>query len=517
MVKQKFIGLVILQLFFSSLLFAQKYRVDLPAAPTWNHGKEGESMAFTLAAYGDSSRIAAKYQIKQGKILGMEIDSLGNFSWTPAYHLVDRTEQKKMFQVIIEAVINEKNIISKNIDLVLSHQNRAVTVYELKTFYVRFSAKNTYSVDKQTVFDEDNDPVVFIPNLETFPEGLNLSSSGEISWEPSLTQFKKLKEKPIFIEFFAQDQPAKISTPIKLKIDATQQDLSPEINIIPKKEKYYIKENETVNLRFYLSDPNGEEDIEAFDFLSNNLNIDKKLLVKNSQNQYEFTWTPGYDFVQDPTDTLGIYLDFFVLDKAQKREVKRVNFNIKNTLNEQEVDKKNYGLYYSNMVKAWELLEQLKEKEEELKKDYKKARKGKKQRSVVNASLGATTGLSGVIAKGKPDTQRMLSSIGGTTVLTISTLEATEVIGKSMKDLIDRLNYVIEKKNELQTKGDIFARDFSLKSSRRTVDFIKRTDDFLNTMNLKGLVALELSASWESKNKITESKIQKSFKDFSPF
>jgi hypothetical protein len=240
-------------------------------------------------------------------------------------------------------------------------------------------------------------------------------------------------------------------------------------------------------------------------------------LVKNSQNQYEFTWTPGYDFVQDPTDTLGIYLDFFVLDKAQKREVKRVNFNIKNTLNEQEVDKKNYGLYYSNMVKAWELLEQLKEKEEELKKAYKKARKGKKQRSVVNASLGATTGLSGVIAKGKPDTQRMISSIGGTTVLTISTLEATEVIGKSMKDLIDRLNYVIEKKNELQTKGDIFARDFSLKSSRRTVDFIKRTDDFLNTMNLKGLVALELSASWESKNKITESKIQKSFKDFSPF
>jgi len=133
---------------------------------------------------------------------------------------------------------------------------------------------------------------------------------------------------------------------------------------------------------------------------------------------------------------------------------------------------------------------------------------------VVNASLGATTGLSSVIANGNANTQKTISAVGGTTTLTISTLEATEVIGKSMKDVIERLNYVIEKKNEIQTKGDIFARDYSLKAARRGSDFIKKVDEFNNTMNLKGMVALELNAAWESKKKPTEGNIKKTFKDF---
>jgi hypothetical protein len=34
------------------------------------------------------------------------------------------------------------------------------------------------------------------------------------------------------------------------------------------------------------------------------------------------------------------------------------------------------------------------------------------------------------------------------------------------------------------------------------------------TMNLKGLVALELNATWEAKNQPTEKNIEKTFKDF---
>lgn len=83
-----------------------------------------------------------------------------------------------------------------------------------------------------------------------------------------------------------------------------------------------------------------------------------------------------------------------------------------------------------------------------------------------------------------------------------------------MKDVIDRLNYVIEKKNEIQTKGDIFARDFSLKAARRAPDFLRKVDEFNNTMNLKGLVAFELSATWENKKKANEGNIKKTFKDF---
>jgi hypothetical protein len=510
-----------MRIFFVLLLFAiafqarsQAQSLETPKNPNWNRGKEGTEMAFKLTLAGDTSKTFRTFTIKQGKILGMEVDSMGNFKWTPPFHLVERHEQNKIIQIIIETLDNVNTPISKNIDLTITHTNRPVVVNELKTFYVKFNTKNIYKIDNFTVFDEDNDQIVFIPNLESFPEGMNLSSNGEFTWEPSLSQFRKIKEKPLYVEFYAQDQPAKSQANIKLKIEATQLDLAPEITIVPKKERFLIKENENVSLRFYLSDPNGEEDIETFDFLSNIPNFDKKTLVKNSSNQYEFIWTPGYDFVQDPADSLNFHVDFFVLDKSQKREVKRIYFTVKNTLNEAETDKKNYNLYFGTMARAWELLEQLKEKEEELKKAYSRARKGKKHRSVVNASLGATTGLSSIFSKNRPDAQRMISTIGGTTVLTIGTLEATEVIGKSMKDLIDRLNYVIEKKNELQTKGDIFARDFSLKSNRREPDFLKKIDDFMSIMNLKGLVALELNAAWESKSKPTETNITKSFKDF---
>jgi hypothetical protein len=134
---------------------------------------------------------------------------------------------------------------------------------------------------------------------------------------------------------------------------------------------------------------------------------------------------------------------------------------------------------------------------------------------MITAGLGATTGLSPVLAKTDLDLRTAISTIGGTSTLTIGTLEATEVIGRSMKDLIERLNYVIEKKNDIQTKGDVFARDFSLKSSRRQGDFIKRIDDLMANMSLKGLVILELDANWESKKKPTDGNIKKTFKDFS--
>ncbi|HEY1055119.1 MAG TPA: hypothetical protein VGE24_08295, partial [Emticicia sp.] len=63
---------------------------------------------------------------------------------------------------------------------------------------------------------------------------------------------------------------------------------------------------------------------------------------------------------------------------------------------------------------------------------------------------------------------------------------------------------------------DIFARDFSLKSSRRSPDFIRKVDDMMNAMSLKGLVVLDLDAGWEPKNKPTDNNIKKTFKDFNP-
>lgn len=506
--------LVFLLFTTSALAQSGSPRIFLPRNPGWNVVKEGDSLKFEARLYPDSLKKHFSFEIQQGKIAGMEMDSTGKFTWVPSYHLVDRVEQEKVFQIIIEAKDEKENKVTSNVDFKVIHTNRPPVLNDLKSFYVQFSRNNVYQITSDLAYDEDNDPIVFIPNLETLPEGMSMSTQGEITWNPSLNQFKMLKEKPRHIEFVIQDQPSKTYTKGRLKLEVTQMDLPPQITMVPKQDVIRLRENEKVNLRFYLSDPNGEEDIEVFDFITNAHDFPKNTLVKNSNNQYEFTWSPGYDFVLDPADTLAFYVDFFAMDKTQNREVKRVNFVVKNTINEVELDKKNYGLYYGVLVNAWELLEQLKEKEEELKKQYQRARKGKKNRSVVNASLGATTGLSSVIAKGDVDTQRLISAVGGTTTLTIGTLEATEVIGRSMKDVIDRLNYVIEKKNEIQTRGDIFARDFSLKAARRGGDFLKKVDEFNNTMNLKGLVALELSASWESKKKASEGNIKKTFKDF---
>lgn len=502
---------------FNSIAQNHPVRIELPTQPKWNYIPEGNLFSFNCASPLDTLDNEMKYGIQQGKQPGMSLDSTGLFKWIPGYHLVDRIEEERIFQIILERISGEGQKTTKNVDLHVLHVNRPPILNDLRPFYLKYNTTNTYNISAEEAYDEDNDPIAFIPTLETLPEGLTMSTKGEIKWSPSYNQFKAIKDKPTYIEFFVQDQPSKAQTKGRIKLEVTQMDLPPQITIIPKNEYLRIKENENVNIRFYLSDPNGDEDIEVFDFLTNQPGLDKASLVKNTNNQYEFIWMPGYDFVQDPKDSVNFEIDFFVLDKTQKREVKRMQFSVKNTINEAETDKKLYGLYFGTLTRSWELLEQLKEKEEELKKAYNRARKGKKNRSVINASLGATTGLSSIFTKKTPDTQRLISTVGGTTVLTIGTLEATEVIGRSMKDLIDRLNYVIEKKNELQTKGDIFARDFSLKSARRNQDFIRKVDDFMATMNLKGLVALELNATWEAKHKASEANIKKSFKDFNPW
>jgi hypothetical protein len=100
------------------------------------------------------------------------------------------------------------------------------------------------------------------------PEGSKLTSQGELTWTPSLSQFNRLREKPQYMEFWVEDQPAKTRTKGRLKIEVTTLDLPPEITVIPKQTHYKLRENATVNLKFSLLDPNGEDDVATFGFLS---------------------------------------------------------------------------------------------------------------------------------------------------------------------------------------------------------------------------------------------------------
>ena len=492
----------------------------LPTQPNWNVVPEGTPVRFDLKAIANPGDTLI-YSFGADKLDGMQLDSLGHFSWTPGYELVDRVQGAKLIPVSFEVRNKQEQRASQQVEFKVLHVNRPPVVTSMRPFYVSYRTQNTYELNSDFVRDDDGDPITFVPIPDQMPEGSKLTSQGELTWTPSLNQFNRLREKPQYMEFWVEDQPAKTRTKGRLKIEVTTLDLPPEIAVIPKQTQYKLRENATVNLKFSLLDPNGEDDVASFGFLSNNQDVPKTALVKNTDNQYEFIWKPGYDFVKDPYDSLDVQITFYVLDKAQNRDERKITFTIFNTVNEAEKDRYYYNQYRQLLVQAWGLVEQLGEKEEQLKKDYKKAKGGKRNRSMVNASLGAVTGVTPAVtgSSTNTDTQktgRVVSAVGGTAVLTMGTLEATEVIGKSMKDLLDRYNYVLGKRAELQNKGDIFAREYALKSARRNNDFVKKMDEFRNTMSLSGLVALELDANWQSKKEATDKAIKRTFKDYQP-
>ena len=95
----------------------------------------------------------------------------------------------------------------------------------------------------------------------------------------------------------------------------------------------------------------------------------------------------------------------------------------------------------------------------------------------------------------------------------MGTLEATEVIGKSKADILEKMKVNVEIRNQLQVEGDNFARKYSLKSARRQKDFDNDREKLLPIINNQKLVILELEAA--QRNKKTDSKeIKKTFTDF---
>ena len=490
----------------------------VPTQANWSEVSEGSLARFDLKATGGKND-SLYFSLAQGRLDGMLFDSTGRFSWRPGFDLADRIQTTKTISLLFEVRNRAGESATQTVELTVMHVNRPPTINELRPFYVRYRTQNVYKLDKEQVRDEDNDPLVFIPSADQMPEGTKLTAQGELSWTLSLNQFNKLKERSLYIEFWVEDQPAKTRTKGRLKLEPTLMDLPPDIQTVPGETRYKLRENASVNLKFYLSDPNGDDDISTFGFLGDNQEVPKSALVRNTANQYEFIWRPGYDFVKDPYDSLQTTLTFYVLDKAQNRDERKITLTILNAVNEEAKDRYLYSQYRQVMTTAWNLIEQMADKEDELKTSYRKAKKGKRNRSMANASLGAVTGVTPAVtgASTSPNAQkngRLVSAIGGTAVLTMGTLEATEVIGKSMKDLLDRYNYVLGKRSEIQNKGDVFSREFALKSSRRTNDFVKRLDDFRASMSLSGLVALELDAGWQNKKEANDKTIKRVFKDF---
>ncbi|HZX75448.1 MAG TPA: hypothetical protein VFE57_13570 [Cyclobacteriaceae bacterium] len=498
---------------FCSVCFGQeKPGIIFPTTQDWNILSENQELSFQLKS--DTSQ-NPKYSIKGIDGLAIHYDSLGNFSWKPSFDLVSRVEKVKEFPVIFQAEWPNGRRVSKTITFIVKHINRAPVVEELPIFYTKQLVKNSYQFSVDFISDPDGDPIVYKPVLTKMPEGASLSSQGLLTWSPSRNQFAQMKKDPLIIEFIVQDQPDKAETIARLRVFQTQQDLPPELLIVPADTLFSIKENETLNVKIYVSDPNGDDDVKSGSFISSDPRIPFSSFKENTPLQYELTWMPGYNFVEEVKKVTYTEITFFALDKTNNRAERKIKVKILDTENLTEKDLHQYEKYRDNLVDAMLLINELDANLKLQNSEYKKAIRGKKQRSIVNASIGAVSGFSPLMFQ--PDQAKVVGAIGGTTVLTLGTLEAAEVVGKSKQDIMERIKVNIEIRNKVQSAGDEFARRFALKSARRNQEFEKEIDKLRMVMNDQKLVLLQLDAEnkFIKKSRISAKDIKNVFLDFS--
>ena len=490
---------------------ASAQELIFPYQYQWNVLSEGDLLEFKLSA--QDSIQPSYYRLEGGESLGIQFDSIGNFYWKPSFDLVDRLEKEKEFNVIFEAMWNDEKKSRAKIDFKVLHKNRPPLVEELPVVYVKMNSSNSYQIPDTYVRDPDGDPLSFRVIPEQLPQGANLSSNGLFTWTPSRGQFYALKEKPLTLDFVVEDLPEKLASQGKLRIAQTQMDLPPEILIVPGDTLFRIRENEIISLKLYVSDANGDDNISRVGMVSSDPDIPENFLKENTKVQYEFIWNPGYDFIHEAKGVREINFIFFAIDRTNNRVERKLKVQVEDAENLEEKDKLLYARYFGSLAQAKGLIDVLDENYEVLATAYKKAKKGKKNRALVNASLGATTGLSPIILP--TEQAKVVSAVGGTTVLTLGTLEATELVGKSKSDILEKMKVNVEIRNQLQTAGDAFARKYALKANRRNQEFDTDRDKLLPIINNQKLVILELDASKPLNLDFTNKELKKTFPDFS--
>ncbi|MBL7852736.1 MAG: hypothetical protein JNN04_17660 [Cyclobacteriaceae bacterium] len=494
--------------FLAAGAFAHAQQLILPDPSGWAQVEEGRALAFDVKL---SEPVAVvKYSLEGSAGLGMTMDSTGHFSWIPDYDLVDRLTLQKEFNVIFQATLPDGKRLRHPATFKVTHVNRPPVTEELPVFYVKQGTLNTYQMNTVYVFDPDGDPIVVRPREATMPEGATLTSLGQLQWTPSRTQFNSLKNNPVTIEVIVQDQPGKLESVAKIIVKQTQLDLPPNLFLVPADSLYTIRENEVVYIKIYVADPNGEESIEQVDFVSSDVTIPRSVLKENSITQREFAWQPGYDYVDDLAGEKEVTFTFFVMDKSNNRAQRKIRIVVKDTENVELKDKVLTQKYTQSITSAYHLLMLLDQNFETLDKAYKKARKGKKNRTILNASLGAITGLSPIVLP--TEQSKTVSVVGGTSVLTLNSLEAGQVIGKNAQEYQNQIKTNRDLRNQLQLKGNYFARKYALKSNRRGQEFELDRDDLARLINSDGVASLKLPA--EVQKAPSSDEIRKVFPDY---
>lgn len=481
-----------------------------PDSTGWNVINEGQLVQFQVKSTHPSNKIY--FSIAGTEDLGIEFDSTGLFRWTPSFDLVDRVQKSRDVNLIFEQALPDGKRERKEVTFILRHVNRPPEVEELPVLYVKQSSVNNYQIPQELAYDPDGDPLVFKSNAALLPEGVSISQQGVFSWKPSRTQFISLRNNPLIIEFTVQDQPDKLETTGKLRIAQTQQDLPPDIMVVPGDSAFAIKEDETLNLKIYITDPNGDDDVKTAGLITADKRIGQSILKENTPLQYEVTWTPGYEFVEDTQPPVRTDLVIFSIDQANNRSQRKITVRVSDAENLIKKDAHQFQKYRGNLVDAVILAQQLDANQKKLNSDYKKAKKGKKHRSIVNASLGAVTGATPAVVQNTQDA-KVIAGVGGTTVLTFGTLEATEVIGRSKEGILEKIKITIDIRNKIQGAADDFARKYALKAARRSPEFEKDIEKFRTVLSDQRIVLLELDA-YSRGLKISDKDVKSYFVDF---
>lgn len=504
---------IVLIVFGLGLTANAQYTWNLPSYPGWNIIEEGDTVALNIKVIHPDT-LSLYYAIDYEEELDISFDSLGYFQWSPSYDLVSRVEESRNFSAIISAFGAGGKKVTKEVQFKVVHKNRPPQVENLPIFYVQQYTNNKYNLNKPSqVQDPDEDPIVFQPIMEDMPEGATLSELGVLSWKPSRNQFRALKKTPLKVRFIVQDQPEKEETIGELVIQSTQLDLPPNILIVPSDSVLSVKEDEVVNLNLYVTDPNGDDNVRDVGFVSNSLHVPKGALNKYTNTQWEFKWTPGYDFLEEEGKVDTISITFFAIDESGKKKDSKVLVRIADAENIEKKDLRLYQKYRNMLTVTMNLIDQLDDNQKTLNRQLKSAKKGKKKRSIVNASMGAITGVSPVFIESE-EPRNYVVGVGSTAIVTLGTLEATEVIGKSKDDILEKLKVNIDIRNLLQAEGDNFARKYALKTKRRSKNLDNDIDKLKAELNNKKLILLELPADWKNPRKPTDRNVRRTFPDF---
>jgi hypothetical protein len=202
-----------------------------------------------------------------------------------------------------------------------------------------------------------------------------------------------------------------------------------------------------------------------------------------------------------------------VVDKSHLRAEKKVRVRVLNTENQEQIDRMYYSQYRGSLSRIWDLMQQLEEKEKEYYKRLRRATRGRTRLAITDASVGAVTAMSPLVIEDQKNKQ-LVTGIGGTTTMTMGTLKAANVIAKPPNEIIQSLNKIIEKKNELMVHGNVYARRYAAVVSRRDKDFQRDSENLLARLLLKDVATLELDAGWRNPKKATDDAIKDIFPDF---